>query len=58
MKVKLLTAVSCVAGSWSNGIRDLPDTLAREMLDAGLAEPVDGNDAAKVEKPKPARSKP
>jgi hypothetical protein len=57
MKVKLLTSVSSAEGSWANGIRDLPDSLAVEMLEAGFAEPVDGNDTAKAEKPKAARSK-
>jgi len=55
MKVKLLTSVSSAAGSWATGVRDLPDDLAEEMLAAGLAEPVDGNDAAKAKKPRAAK---
>jgi hypothetical protein len=38
MRVKLKTSVSGPAGSWAPGIRDLPDELADEMLEAGYAE--------------------
>jgi len=38
MIVKLKTSVSGPYGSFSPGIRDLPEDLAYEMIDAGFAE--------------------
>jgi hypothetical protein len=50
MRVKLKTSVSGPAGSWSPGIRDLPDELADEMLEAGFAELIEDQ----IEKGDPA----
>lgn len=55
MLVKLFTAVSSRDGSWGAGRRDLPDTLAAEMIAAGFAEPIEAKQAPAEPAPKPPR---
>jgi len=56
--VKLKSAVSGLDGSWGPGLRDLPDTLAAELVAGGLAEKVEPAQPVTAEpKPKKARRK-
>jgi hypothetical protein len=49
MRVRLFTSVASLDGSWPTGIRDIPDQLARELLDGGLAAKVPGRKSGKGE---------
>lgn len=57
MLVKLKTPIATANGSWGPGLRDLPDTIAAEMLAAGFAEKVKPVASASPTSAKTAKAK-
>jgi len=52
MKVNLKRRVQQYkGGDWKPGIRDLPDDLAKEMLAAGFAEPIEAQKQSSADEP-------
>lgn len=58
MKVRLFTDVATAQGSWATGIRDLPDSLASELIAARLAcKPEDAVELEKEQRGAPRKGK-